>query len=139
MPRIKGKVHFPGGAKIDLLDAVTSLHTYLAQNLTRGTNTTSLSPLIAHLAPLILDTSSQVRSELLKLLHDLVPQVVSKDALKPHLSMLVLYIQSAMTHIQSDIRTDSTKFLAWALDIGEIDVIRESWSKVLSSYAGLLG
>jgi len=139
MPKTKGKVDFTFADKVDLLDAVTSLHTYLAHNLTGGTNTTSLSPLIAHLAPLILDTSSQVRSELLKLLDDLVPQVVSKAALKPHLSMLLLYIQSAMTHIQNDIRSDSTKFIAWALDVGEIDVIRESWSKVLSSYAGLLG
>ena len=53
--------------------------------------------------------------------------------------MLLLYIQSAMTHIQSDIRSDSTKFLNWTLDIGGSEVVRASWTKVLDSYAGLLG
>jgi hypothetical protein len=80
-----------------------------------------------------------VRSALLELLVDLSPQIVPKEALQAHLSMLLLYIQSAMTHIQSDIRSDSTKFLSWSLDIGGFTVVRESWTKMLASYAGLLG
>ena len=44
-----------------------------------------------------------------------------------------------MTHIQVDIRSDSTKFLAWILDIAGLEVVRSSWTKVLSSYAGMLG
>lgn len=44
-----------------------------------------------------------------------------------------------MTHIQSDIRSDSTKFLTWTLDVGGPEIVRGSWTKVLSSYAGLLG
>jgi hypothetical protein len=44
-----------------------------------------------------------------------------------------------MTHIQSDIRSDSSKFLAWALDVGGPEVVRGSWVKVLASYSGLLG
>jgi len=53
--------------------------------------------------------------------------------------MLLLYIQSAMTHIQSDIRSQSTKFLAWILDIGGTEVVKTSWTKVLATYAVLLG
>jgi Rix1 complex component involved in 60S ribosome maturation len=92
-----------------------------------------------HLAPLILDSSATVRVALLELFSDLSPQVVSKEALQAHFTMLLLYIQSAMTHIQSDIRSDSTKFLAWALEIGGPEVVRSSWTKILASYAGLLG
>jgi Rix1 complex component involved in 60S ribosome maturation len=120
------------------IDAVTSLHTHLPQNLIGTANSTSLSPLVAHLAPLILDTSSSVRSVLLELLGDLSPQIVPKEALQAHLPMLLLYIQSAMTHIQADIRSDSTKFLAWTLDIGPEEVVRGSWTKLLSSYSALL-
>jgi hypothetical protein len=118
---------------------VISLHNHLSQNLTGTTNSTSLSPLITHLATLILDTSAPVRTELLNLLNDLSPKVVVKEALRPHVSMLLLYIQSAMTHIQSDIRSDSTKFLAWILGIGHNEVVRAAWGKVLDSFAGLLG
>ena len=53
--------------------------------------------------------------------------------------MLLLYIQSAMTHIQADIRSDSTKYLAWLLDTAAPEVVRESWTKALISYSGLLG
>jgi len=53
--------------------------------------------------------------------------------------MLLLYIQSAMTHIQSDIRSQSTKFLGWLLDIGGTEIVKASWTKVLATYAGLLG
>jgi Rix1 complex component involved in 60S ribosome maturation len=122
-----------------IIDAVVSLHHHLSQNLAGSANSTSLSPLITHLAPLILDTSSSVRSALLELLADLSPQIVPKEALQAHLSMLLLYIQSAMTHIQGDVRSDSTKFLTWILDIGASAVVRGSWTKVLASYAGLLG
>ena len=116
-----------------------SLRNHLSQNLSGSSNSTSLSPLIIHLAPLILDTSSSVRSALLELLIDLSPQIVPKEALQAHLPMLLLYIQSAMTHIQSDIRSDSTKFLGWTLDIDGSVVVRECWTKMLTSYAGLLG
>jgi Rix1 complex component involved in 60S ribosome maturation len=131
----------PGINRVSKLtvDAVVSLHNHLSQNLTGSANSTSLSPLITHLAPLILDTSSSVRSAVLELLADLSPQIVPNEALQAHLSMLLLYIQSAMTHIQSDIRSDSTKFLNWTLDIGGSEVVRASWTKVLDSYAGLLG
>ena len=80
-----------------------------------------------------------MRSALLELLVDLSPQIVPKEALQAHLPMLLLYIQSAMTHIQSDIRSDSTKFLNWTLDIDGPAVVRESWGKILASYSGLLG
>lgn len=120
-------------------DAVVSLHKHLSQNLVGPSNATSLSPLMTHLAPLILDTSSPVRSALLELLVDLSPQIVPKEAVQAHLSMVLLYIQSAMTHIQSDIRSDATKFLAWALDIGGEEVVRASWTKLLANYARLLG
>ena len=121
------------------VDAVISLRNHLSQNLTGSTNSTSLSPLISHLAPLILDTSSQVRSALLELFYHLSPGVVPKEALQAHIPMLLLYIQSAMTHIQSDIRCQSTKFLSWALDISGIEIVRASWIKVLATFAGLLG
>jgi len=115
------------------------LHNHLSQNLRGATNSTSVSPLITHLAPLILDTSSSVRSELLDLLNDLSPQVIPIEALHPHIAMLVLYIRSAMTHIQSDIRSDSTKFLTWILGIANAEVICAAWVKILSSFASLLG
>ena len=127
------------GRELIIVDAVTSLHSHLSQNLSGSSNSTSLSPFVNHLAPLILDTSSLVRSALFELLSDLSPGVVPNEALQPHLHMLLLYIQSAMTHIQSDIRSHSTKFLAWLLDIGGAEIVRTSWTNILATYAGLLG
>jgi hypothetical protein len=80
-----------------------------------------------------------VRSALLELFEHLSPGVVPKEALQAHVPMLLLYIQSAMTHIQSDIRSQSTKFLGWLLDIGGTEIVKASWTKVLATYAGLLG
>jgi Rix1 complex component involved in 60S ribosome maturation len=94
---------------------------------------------MTHTGPLILDTSSSVRSELINLLRDLFPTLISKEPLQAHIPMLALYIQSAMTHIRPDIRKDSTKFLTWLLNIGALQIVRGSWSKLVSSFAGLLG
>jgi hypothetical protein len=138
MPRIREKVHAILCRQL-IVDAVTSLHNHLAQNLAGPSNSTSLAPLITHLSPLILDSSSSVRLALLDLLADLAPQTVPTEALQAHISMLLLYIQSAMTHIQADIRSDSTKFLSWILDVAALEVVRTAWAKVLSSYAGMLG
>jgi len=93
---------------------------------------------MTHLAPLILDTSSSIRSELLNLLNDLSTQVILKGTLQPHIAMLVLYIHSAMTYVQLDIRSDSTKFLTWILGIANTEVICASWVKILTSFASLL-
>ena len=123
----------------DDVDAVLSLHNHLSLNFNGVTNSTALSPLITHLAPLILDTSSPVRGALLDSLNDLSPNYVPRESLFPHLSTLLLYIQSAMTHIHSPVRSDSTKFLAWTINIGGEEVVRSAWTKILASYAGLLG
>jgi pre-rRNA-processing protein IPI1 len=44
-----------------------------------------------------------------------------------------------MTHIHPPIRADSTKFLAWTLNVGGEQVVRETWCKLLEGFSGLLG
>lgn len=53
---------------------------------------------------------------------------------------IMLYIASAMTHLAPEIRGDSTKFLAWLLDVNKDLVLRNGgWAKGLRGLIGVLG
>lgn len=90
--------------------------------------------LIPALSPLILDTSSAVRTELLKLF-----KLLPENEMELHLSRVLLHVHSAMTHLDPGVRGDSTRFLQWALDTGPDEVFaRGGWSRGLKALSGVL-
>ncbi|TGZ83344.1 hypothetical protein EX30DRAFT_339536 [Ascodesmis nigricans] len=118
----------------------------------------SLAHLVSHpppatalpkLLPLIVDTSAGVRKELLRLLSggEAKPDATtapSAAAFSPqdiiaHLSLLRLYVFSAMTHIDPDIRRDAVLFLSWALTVAGVDMVEEGgWRRGLRDFVGIV-
>ena len=96
----------------------------------------SLSAFLPKLLPLILDASSSVRSQLLDLLKALPQEEVSA-----HADRILLFVQSAMTHLAADIRVDSTGFLSWVLDVAGEEVVSgpSGWVKTTKCFIALLG
>ncbi|KAF8428377.1 putative rRNA processing protein Ipi1 [Tirmania nivea] len=106
-----------------------------ATSLVDGQSTLPASALIPALAPMILDASNSVRSQLLTLLKTL-PQ----GYVEMYVPKLMLYITSAMTHLAPEIRGDSTKYLIWLLGINTDSVLRNGgWAKGLRGLIGVLG
>jgi pre-rRNA-processing protein IPI1 len=97
----------------------------------------SLTPstLLPRLAPLLLDPSNAVRNALLLLLQKLPPREMTL-----HMNLLLLHVWSAMSHIDPDIRNDSTRFLGWALGVGRAETLGGGgWGRGLAALAGVLG
>ncbi|KAL7273733.1 rRNA processing protein [Rhizina undulata] len=91
--------------------------------------------LIPTIVPLILDSASSVRTQLLTLL-----KTLPEDQVKMHAGKIMLYVNSAMTHISEDVRGDSTKFLSWILSLAPEEVFRGGgWGKGLWGLVGVLG
>ncbi|KAH0543221.1 hypothetical protein FGG08_002482 [Glutinoglossum americanum] len=95
-----------------------------------------LSTFLPKLLPLILDISSPVRSQLLDLL-----KALPGEEIGAHAEKILLFIQSAMTHIAADIRADSTGFLLWLLDVAGDEAMGSSsgWVKTTKCFIALMG
>ncbi|KAK9458352.1 Rix1 complex component [Dipodascopsis uninucleata] len=104
------------------------------------------SSILTTIAPLILDSNEDVRSATLSLLRS-----IPLHSLGPHVYLITLYIHSGMTHISSEIRADSSKFLLVLLggtgaatcdqeseDIA-MQIVTRSWTKTIECFGSLLG
>ncbi|RPA96425.1 hypothetical protein L873DRAFT_1694498 [Choiromyces venosus 120613-1] len=119
---------------------------YLKTHLPTALSTTTSNPnaisslpttssLISSLLPLILDPAASVRAQLLTLLSHL-PQT----HIALHTRKILLFVNSAMTHISSEIRADSPKFLDWLVGACGEDVFSAGgWGVCLRGLCGCLG
>lgn len=92
--------------------------------------------ILPSLLPLILDGSSGVRSQLLKLLRALP----SAD-IEGHASLLLPYIRAGMTHLAADIRLSSVEILSWLVSVTGPEVVASAggWIKTLNCFLSILG
>lgn len=92
--------------------------------------------LIPKLQALILDDSSKVRQQLLKLL-----QCLPREDVRGHTDMLLLYLHAAMTTLHSGVRAYSLEIFKWLIDCAGRDVVScaGGWIKTLTCFQGLLG
>lgn len=98
------------------------------------TSPPSLASICHALGPLILDTEKDVRQNVLKFM-----KAMPESSLAAHSSLLLLYIQSAMTHITPSIRGESTSFLDALCVNCPQEVARLGFAKTLSLFFPLLG
>ncbi|KAK9459815.1 uncharacterized protein V1516DRAFT_692142 [Lipomyces oligophaga] len=88
------------------------------------------------IAPLILDSSAQVRASLLSLFRS-----IPDEAIFPHVHMISIFIRSSLTHIDSSIRTDAAKFLNQFLRAKDqripMQLVTRSWTDLLDCYSCL--
>lgn len=92
--------------------------------------------LLPKLIPLVLDGSTAVRAQLLKLLRLLPSQDVADRA-----ESVMLYIRAGMTHLAIEIRADALNVLEWLLDIAGDAVVNcpGGWVKTLNSFMSMIG
>ncbi|KAH0556015.1 hypothetical protein GP486_006043 [Trichoglossum hirsutum] len=95
-----------------------------------------LPAFLPKLLPLILDASAPVRSQLLILL-----EALPGEEIGAHTERILLFIQSAMTHLAADVRADSTGFLVWILNVAGDEAVSSppGWVKTTKCFVALLG
>ncbi|KAH3679522.1 hypothetical protein WICPIJ_008597 [Wickerhamomyces pijperi] len=107
---------------------------YIEQHLPN--EPTLYKQILTAVVPLIIDQSRSVREALISLLT--AASEKQSNLMELHARSVILYIHSAMTHINSDIRNDSVKFLDILIKYGKDAVIRSAWVKTLKAYFSLL-
>jgi pre-rRNA-processing protein IPI1 len=88
------------------------------------------------LYPLILDGSSGVRAQLLKLFRSLPPGEV-----EDHVADVLPYVRAGMTHLAADIRLSAVDVLCWLLEDSGSEVVAcaGGWYKTLNCFLTMLG
>ncbi|KAK7209760.1 hypothetical protein V2G26_016938 [Clonostachys chloroleuca] len=92
--------------------------------------------LLSKLLPLISDSSTPVRAQLLKLF-----RALPEDEVRHSAEQAILYIRAGMTHLSADIGNDSLGFMEWLLDIADEDLVScpGGWVKTLNTFCAMLG
>ncbi|RBQ68025.1 hypothetical protein FVER14953_02287 [Fusarium verticillioides] len=91
---------------------------------------------LAKLLPLISDSSTPVRSQLLKLFRELPAEEVRHSV-----EQAIMFTRAGMTHLSADISNDSLGVMEWILDVAENDLIvcPGGWVKTLNSFCAMMG
>lgn len=116
----------------DSLAYLTTYHTTTAKSsglpLTTGA-------LLDKLCPLMLDGSSSVRSQLLRIL-----QALPKRDVQDHVLKLLPHIRAGMTHLARDIRLSSVEVLSWLTGVAGTEVVScaGGWYKTLECFTTML-
>ncbi|KAH7157448.1 Rix1 complex component [Dactylonectria estremocensis] len=88
------------------------------------------------LLPLISDSSTPVRSQLLKLFQSLPPAEVRHST-----EQAIMFIRAGMTHLSADISNDTLGVMEWLLEVAEDDLVTcpGGWVKTLTTFCALMG
>lgn len=92
--------------------------------------------LLAKLLPLISDSSTPVRSQLLKLFRTLPEEQVRYEVVPS-----IMFVRAGMTHLSADIGNDAIGFLEWLLDVAGDELVScpGGWVKTLNTFCAMLG
>lgn len=95
-----------------------------------------VSVILPSLLPLILDGTTSVRTQLLKLLRTL-----PSGDVEDHVAQLLPYVRAGMTHLAADIRSSAVEILSWMVEAaGESTVsCAGGWIKTLNCFLSVLG
>lgn len=122
-------------------DAMQQMTAHLASH--PPTVSTTLTPLMKALCPMMIDDTTAVRKLVLELFRTVLLETrgVRREALNSHTQLVLLYIASAMTHIAPSIRADSTKFLGWAMTATNATqvILTSQLKKFMETFATLFG
>lgn len=92
--------------------------------------------IISSTVPLITDQSHEVRLALISLIRACALR--QSGLLELHMRAIVLFLNSAMTHIQPDIRATSTSLLATLVDLSPQPLVKGYFVKLMKSYFSLM-
>ncbi|KAK4187317.1 DEAD/DEAH box RNA helicase [Podospora australis] len=99
-------------------------------------NPVGTSGVLTKLLPLMSDTAGPVRAQLLKLFRALPASEVG-----PEVEKILMYIRGGMTHLSTDIRSDTLNVLDWLLEVAGEEAVScpGGWLKTLNSFSSMLG
>ncbi|KAJ6443969.1 meiotically up-regulated protein [Purpureocillium lavendulum] len=100
------------------------------------TNPVGTHAILTKLLPLISDSSTPVRAQLLKLLRTLPEEEVSHS-----IDRAVMYIRAGMTHLSTDISNDALGVMEWLLDVADDELVTcpGGWVKTLNTFCAMMG
>lgn len=109
---------------------------FLTSHLSSAPYPVGTQTILDKLLPLISDSSSAVRSQLLKLFRSLPEAQV-----RHHVERAIMYIRAGMTHLSKDVNNDALSFLEWLLDAAADDLVScpGGWVKPIKSFCAMLG
>ncbi|RFU76910.1 pre-rrna-processing ipi1 [Trichoderma arundinaceum] len=92
--------------------------------------------LLSKILPLVSDSSTPVRSQLLKLL-----RALPEDEARHSTEQAIMFIRAGMTHLSADISGDSLGVMEWLLDVAEDELVTipGGWVKTLSTFCVTMG
>lgn len=117
-------------------DALAYLTTQISSQPVNASLPLPTSILLPKLLPLILDGTSSVRTNLLKLFRLLPSHDVADRA-----EAVLLYVRAGMTHLASEIRLDALSVLEWLCDAAGEEAVAcpGGWVKTLKAFMSMLG
>ncbi|RDL37017.1 Uncharacterized protein BP5553_04450 [Venustampulla echinocandica] len=117
-------------------DALSYLTTQIASKPVNDPMPLPTAILLPKLLPLILDGSSSVRSQVLRLFRLLSPSDIGD-----RVEQALLYTRAGMTHLAAEIRVDALAVLEWLLEVAKDDVVTcpGGWVKTLKTFMSMMG
>jgi pre-rRNA-processing protein IPI1 len=115
-------------------DALSYLTSQLASQ--PPVNPVGTHAVLAKLLPLISDSSTPVRSQLLKLL-----RCLPGDQVKHSAEQAIMFVRAGMTHLSVDINNDALGVMEWLLEVAADDIVEcpGGWVKTLKSFCAMMG
>lgn len=117
-------------------DSLAYLTAYLSASRPGATLPVTASSLLVASCPLILDASSGVRTQVLKLFESLSPEDI-----RDHVSKVLPYMRVGMTHLSKDIRLSAIDFLSHVIKVAGLELVScaGGWSQTLECFLTVLG
>lgn len=117
-------------------ESLAYLTTFMASRPVGSPLPQPVSTLLPNLLPLILDGSSNVRTQLLKLF-----RALPSDAVEDHVVDILPYVRAGMTHLAAEIRLSAVDVLCWLLEAAGSEVVScaGGWYKTLNCFLTILG
>ncbi|KAK4161847.1 Rix1 complex component [Cladorrhinum sp. PSN259] len=115
-------------------DALAYITNHLSHDL--SSLPVGIPQILTKLLPILTDTAQPVRIQLLKLLAALPPQ-----SIPPHVSQILLYIRSGLTHLSPSVRLTALSAIEWLLSAAGPATVScaGGWLKTLTSFSSMLG
>ena len=99
-------------------------------------NPSGTHSILIKLLPLVTDTYTPVRKQLIRLLKCLPPSEVKGDA-----ERVTIFVRAGLTHLSTDIGNDALEVMEWLLDTAPAEAVScpGGWVKTLSGFCAILG
>lgn len=99
-------------------------------------NPVGTNNILTRVLPLISDSSTPARNQLITLL-----KALPGDEVGRHADQAILYIRAGMTHLSADISNDSLSVMEWLLDVAADELVScpGGWVKTLDTFCAMMG